>query len=76
MGRRCVDHYRNLQRCPVFSHEELVCKVAIDPESLDLELAKAVYIEMEAMVNAEVEKRIELRKKVNPSCSNFKDDIS
>ncbi|XP_075867750.1 lysine-specific demethylase 5A isoform X2 [Nelusetta ayraudi] len=46
MGRQCVAHYRRLHRYCVFSHEELLCKMAADPESLDVELAAAVFKEM------------------------------
>ena len=44
----------------MFSHEELVCKLAADPNSLDLTMAAAVHKEMLYMV--EEEKR--LRKKM------------
>ncbi|XP_071961642.1 lysine-specific demethylase 5A-like [Antedon mediterranea] len=60
MGRLCVENYRNLHRFCVFSHEELVCKMAADPESLDLNMAAAVHKEMLLMV--EQEKK--LRKKL------------
>ncbi len=59
-----MEHYRTMLRCPVFSHEELICKMASNPDSLDLDLAKAVYEEMEAMVKEEVYLRIELKRKV------------
>ena len=32
MGRHCIQHYREMARNPVFSHEELVCKMAADPD--------------------------------------------
>uniref|UniRef100_A0A3P9JXH8 [histone H3]-trimethyl-L-lysine(4) demethylase n=1 Tax=Oryzias latipes TaxID=8090 RepID=A0A3P9JXH8_ORYLA len=53
MGRQCVAHYRRLHRYCVFSHEELLCKMAADPESLDVELAAAVYKEMSDMMEEE-----------------------
>uniref|UniRef100_A0A8D0C5I8 Lysine-specific demethylase 5A n=1 Tax=Scleropages formosus TaxID=113540 RepID=A0A8D0C5I8_SCLFO len=53
IGRQCVAHYRRLQRYCVFSHEELLCKMAADPESLDVELAAAVFREMGEMVEEE-----------------------
>uniref|UniRef100_A0AAR2LPF8 [histone H3]-trimethyl-L-lysine(4) demethylase n=1 Tax=Pygocentrus nattereri TaxID=42514 RepID=A0AAR2LPF8_PYGNA len=53
MGRQCVAHYRRLQRHCVFSHEELLCKMAADPESLDVELAAAVYKELGEMMDEE-----------------------
>ncbi|XP_066580391.1 lysine-specific demethylase 5A isoform X2 [Amia ocellicauda] len=57
MGRQCVAHYRRLHRYCVFSHEELLCKMAADPESLDVELAAAVFREMEEMIDEETRLR-------------------
>ncbi|XP_067284500.1 lysine-specific demethylase 5A isoform X2 [Pseudorasbora parva] len=57
VGRQCVAHYRRLQRYCVFSHEELVCKMAADPESLDVELAAAVVRELSDMIEEEIRLR-------------------
>ncbi|XP_073726145.1 lysine-specific demethylase 5A isoform X1 [Misgurnus anguillicaudatus] len=57
VGRQCVAHYRRLQRYCVFSHEELVCKMATDPESLDVELAAAVVRELSEMMTEETRLR-------------------
>ncbi|KAL0962770.1 hypothetical protein UPYG_G00345120 [Umbra pygmaea] len=57
MGRQCVSHYRRLHRYCVFSHEELLCKMAADPESLDVELAAAVFREMGEMMEEETRLR-------------------
>ncbi|XP_048582625.1 lysine-specific demethylase 5A isoform X2 [Nematostella vectensis] len=57
IGRHCINHYREMTRNPVFSHEELVCKMAADPDGLDLDLAKAVYDEMLAIVETETKRR-------------------
>ncbi len=57
MGRQCVAHYRRLHRYCVFSHEELLCKMAADPESLDVELAAAVFKEMGEMMEEETKLR-------------------
>ena len=57
MGRQCVAHYRRLHRYCVFSHEELLCKMAADPESLDVELAAAVFKEMGDMMEEETKLR-------------------
>lgn len=35
-GRDSIDHYRITQKSPVFSHDELICKMAAAPEELDL----------------------------------------
>ncbi|KAJ8006852.1 hypothetical protein DPEC_G00111520 [Dallia pectoralis] len=58
MGRQCVSHYRRLHRYCVFSHEELLCKMAADPESLDVELAAAVFREMGEMMEEETQLRL------------------
>ncbi|KAM5170598.1 lysine-specific demethylase 5A isoform 2-T2 [Mantella aurantiaca] len=53
MGRQCVNHYRRLRRYCVFSHEELIFKMAADPECLDVGLAAAVCKEMTIMIEEE-----------------------
>ncbi|XP_077565840.1 lysine-specific demethylase 5A [Stigmatopora nigra] len=57
VGRQCVAHYRRLRRYCVFSHDELLCKMAADPESLDVELAAAVVKEMGEMMDEETRLR-------------------
>uniref|UniRef100_A0AAV3A525 [histone H3]-trimethyl-L-lysine(4) demethylase n=1 Tax=Pyxicephalus adspersus TaxID=30357 RepID=A0AAV3A525_PYXAD len=52
-GRKCIEHYRRLRRYCVFSHEELICKMAACPERLDLTLAAAVHKEMLLLVQEE-----------------------
>lgn len=56
MGRECVSHYSQLRRFCVFSHDELVCKMASNPEKLDLTVAAATYKDMLRMV--ELEKKL------------------
>ncbi len=41
-GRKCVEHYRSLNRYCVFSHDEMTCNIATKADSLELELASAV----------------------------------
>lgn len=53
MGRECILHYSHLRRFCVFSHDELVCKMALDPEKLDLTIAAATYQDMLQMVDTE-----------------------
>uniref|UniRef100_A0AAY4BQ94 [histone H3]-trimethyl-L-lysine(4) demethylase n=1 Tax=Denticeps clupeoides TaxID=299321 RepID=A0AAY4BQ94_9TELE len=53
LGRQCVAHYRRQRRHCVFSHDELLCKMAADPESLDVELAAAVFKELEEATQEE-----------------------
>ncbi|XP_077325080.1 lysine-specific demethylase 5A isoform X6 [Lithobates pipiens] len=57
MGRQCVNHYRHLRRYCVFSHEELIFKMAADPECLDVGLAAAVCKEMTVMIEEETRLR-------------------
>lgn len=57
MGRQCVAHYRRLHRYCVFSHEELLCKMAADPDSLDVELAAAVVRELGEVMEEETRLR-------------------
>ncbi|KAK7101928.1 hypothetical protein V1264_020234 [Littorina saxatilis] len=59
LGRGCIEHYRSLARQCVFSHEELICKMAADPDSLDLSLAATTHNDMLEIV--EVEKRLRKR---------------
>jgi len=53
IGRLCVDHYSLMRRFCVFCHDELVCKMASDPESLTLQVAAVTYKDMLTMVERE-----------------------
>ncbi|XP_041348681.1 lysine-specific demethylase 5A-like isoform X2 [Gigantopelta aegis] len=53
MGRKSVEYYRTSKRELVFSHEELVCKMAADPDNLDLKVAACTYQDMLAIVETE-----------------------
>ncbi|XP_031423782.1 lysine (K)-specific demethylase 5Ba isoform X2 [Clupea harengus] len=52
-GRKCVEHYRSLNRYCVFSHDELVCNMGAKAEELELELASAVQKDLHAMIQEE-----------------------
>lgn len=65
MGHLCMSHYRRMNRTIVFSHEELVCKMAANPDNLDLSLAKAIYDDMVSMVEQEKKLQQELKDKVS-----------
>lgn len=60
MGRSCIEHYRLLHRQCVFSHEELVCKMAADPENLDFKIAAKTHEDLVSIVDMEKK----LRKKL------------
>uniref|UniRef100_A0A8D2PL72 Lysine-specific demethylase 5A n=1 Tax=Zosterops lateralis melanops TaxID=1220523 RepID=A0A8D2PL72_ZOSLA len=57
IGRQCVSHYRRLGRHCVFSHEELIFKMAADPECLDVGLAAMVCKEMTLLIEEETRLR-------------------
>ena len=60
MGRLSVDHYSILNRYPVFSHDELVMKMADMPEKLDEEISTAVYQDFWQMWSNETKQRSKL----------------
>lgn len=53
IGRQSVSHYCSVGRPCVFSHEEIICKVANSPGSLDVQLAAAVYKDMMVLIQGE-----------------------
>ncbi|CAG9570286.1 unnamed protein product [Danaus chrysippus] len=53
MGRECITHYSTLRRYCVFSHDELVCKMALEADSLSLTVALAAYRDMRTMLHDE-----------------------
>ncbi|KAH9644988.1 hypothetical protein HF086_003318 [Spodoptera exigua] len=53
MGRECIAHYSTLRRNCVFSHDELVCKMALEADSLSLTVALAAYRDMRTMLHDE-----------------------
>lgn len=64
LGRQCVDHYRMLHRYNVFSHDEMVCNMAMKAETLDVVLASAVHKDMVAMIRDEEKLRDTVKKLV------------
>jgi [histone H3]-trimethyl-L-lysine4 demethylase len=53
MGRECVDHYSLLRRYCVFSHDEIICKMALEADRLNLGIATACYLDMVEMIDTE-----------------------
>lgn len=71
LGRQCVDHYRLLHRYCVFSHDEMVCNMAMKAGSLDVVLASAVQKDMRVMIKEERELRDKVRKMVREHKQNL-----
>ena len=66
MGRECVEHYGQLKRQCVFSHDELVCKMANLPAgSLEPGQAVMVHRDLLQMVNEEQKLRKRLLRRVS-----------
>merc|ERR1719433_2314067 len=57
IGRNCVEHYSTMRRFCVFCHDELVCKMATNPDSLTLQAAAHCYQDMLTMVENEKKQR-------------------
>lgn len=55
----------------MFSHEELICKMAADPDSLDLTLAAATHADMLSMVEEERDLRKALLERVRITIYHF-----
>lgn len=53
MGRECIDHYSQMRRYCVFSHDEIICKMALETERLNLGIATACYLDMVEMIDTE-----------------------
>lgn len=57
IGRECVLHYKSLKRFCVFSHDELICKMALSGGDLDLSIVIPTYKELYSMVKLEAKQR-------------------
>uniref|UniRef100_A0A8C9TUJ6 [histone H3]-trimethyl-L-lysine(4) demethylase n=1 Tax=Scleropages formosus TaxID=113540 RepID=A0A8C9TUJ6_SCLFO len=75
LGRQCVDHYRMLHRYCVFSHDELICKMASKAETLDVVLASAVQKDMAVMIREERELRERVQKMGVVHCQQTEYDL-
>uniref|UniRef100_H3AVW4 Guanine nucleotide exchange factor MSS4 n=1 Tax=Latimeria chalumnae TaxID=7897 RepID=H3AVW4_LATCH len=62
IGRQCVKHYSLLNRYCVFSHDEMICKMACKAEMLDVVLASTVQKDMAIMIEEEKALREAVRK--------------
>lgn len=54
MGRECVEHYAEQRRYCVFSHDELICKMAAKVSRMSVPMALAVCKDMTDMYKAEI----------------------
>uniref|UniRef100_A0A673XK43 [histone H3]-trimethyl-L-lysine(4) demethylase n=1 Tax=Salmo trutta TaxID=8032 RepID=A0A673XK43_SALTR len=75
LGRQCVDHYRLLHRYCVFSHDEMICKMASKANSLDVVLASAVQKDMKDMIREEQDLRDKVRKMGVLHCEQAEYDL-
>ncbi|XP_019401853.1 PREDICTED: lysine-specific demethylase 5B isoform X1 [Crocodylus porosus] len=62
LGRQCVEHYRLLNRYCVFSHDEMICKMASKADDLDVVVASTVQKDMSIMIEDERALREAVRK--------------
>lgn len=53
LGRNCMQNYASVRRFPVFSHDELICKMVYDPSPLEQNIAIASYQDMLNMCKIE-----------------------
>uniref|UniRef100_A0A8D8Y443 [histone H3]-trimethyl-L-lysine(4) demethylase n=1 Tax=Cacopsylla melanoneura TaxID=428564 RepID=A0A8D8Y443_9HEMI len=61
IGRECINNYSKLHRFCVFSHDELICKMAIELDDLDPKTAAETHYDMLRMVQFEITLRKKLR---------------
>ena len=64
IGRESIGHYRVMRRNPVFSHDELVCKLIMKPDQLELCLLNSTAEDAKRMVKEECMLRNTLTEKV------------
>ncbi|CAM4747121.1 unnamed protein product [Rotaria magnacalcarata] len=57
MGRCAIDHYKEVKRYSVFSHDELICKLASECQYLDPAIGDATKFELDYIVKQEKNSR-------------------
>ena len=64
VGRESICHYRVMHRNPVFSHDELICKLIMQPDQLELYLLNSAMEDAKRMVKEETKLRSALNEMV------------
>lgn len=65
LGRQCIEHYRLLSRYCVFSHDEMICKMASKADILDVVVASTVQKDIAIMIDDEKMLREKVQKLVS-----------
>ncbi|CAL8103665.1 unnamed protein product [Orchesella dallaii] len=71
MGRQCVQNYSRINRVCVFSHDELICEMAKEPELMDYHLVLATYNDLLEVLIVEKKLRIEAIQRGIKACERF-----
>ena len=64
LGRSAIESYKAVKRHTVFSHDELVCKVATNRSLIDINIAIAIHRELSTIYNIEKQCRSKFMDKV------------
>ena len=67
MGRCAIDHYKEVKRYSVFSHDELIFKLASEYQYLDPDIGDATKFELDYIVKQEKSSRKLAHERVCPS---------
>lgn len=65
LGRAAIENYKQMKRHTVFSHDELVFKIATSLKLADLDIINEIKKELELIIEGEKKVRWELTQKVN-----------
>lgn len=75
MGRCAIDHYKDVKRYSVFSHDELICKLASECQYLDPAIGDATKFELDCIVQQEKHSRKLAYEHVSAGCSAGECDV-
>lgn len=64
IGRAAIEHYKQVKRHTVFSHDELVCKIATSLNLTDLNIIMEIKKELESIIDSEEKIRWDLAEQV------------